>query len=81
MKFAAEIRTRGRGIPRVIRSAEEALDLIDVRLAPDLSKLPRWTFARALMLEALRTGKSRDLSTAIRQLREALRAEHWLVDV
>jgi hypothetical protein len=81
MKLATEIRTQGRGIPRVIRSVEEALDLIDVSLAPDLSKLPRWTFARALLLEALRTGKSRDLSTAIRQLGEALRAEHWLVDV
>jgi hypothetical protein len=81
MKFAAEIRTPGRGIPRGIRSVEEALDVIDVRLTPDLSKLPRWKFARALLLEASRTGKSRDLSTAIRQLREALRAEHWLVDV
>jgi hypothetical protein len=78
MKFDTEVHIQGRGIPRVLRTVEEALALIDKTLAPELARLPRWTFARALLVEAVRTEKSRDLATAVRQLKEALRAEHWL---
>lgn len=80
MDLAPEIHARGRGIPHVIRTVEQALDLIDRQLAPELASLPRWTFARALLVEAARTGKSRDMNTAIRQLKEALRFEHWLAE-
>lgn len=80
MKLASEIVTQGRGVPRVMRTVEQALAFIDSRLAPELACLPRWTFARALLAEAARTGKSRDMNTAIRQLKQALRNEHWLVD-
>jgi hypothetical protein len=50
---------------------EEAIRLIDRNLPPDLARLPRWTFARALLAEAMQTGKSRDMKAAVRQLRQA----------
>jgi hypothetical protein len=80
MDLASEVHTHGRGIPRVIRTVEQAIDLIDRKLGRELASKPRWTFARALLVEATRTGKSRDMNTAVRQLKEALRVEHWLVD-
>ena len=60
-------------------SAEDAIRLIDRNLPPELATQPRWTFARALLVEAIKTGKSRDLTTATRQLTQALRNERWLV--
>lgn len=80
MDLSAEVHAHGRGVPRVFRTVEQALAFIDKRLPPQLAGLPRWTFARALLVEAARTGKSRDMNTAIRQLKQALRNERWLVD-
>ena len=59
MKLPAEVRVRASGLPSVIRTVEEAIKLIDHNLPPDLARLPRWTFARALLAEAIQTGKSR----------------------
>lgn len=78
MKLPAEVRVRASGLPSVIRTVEEAIKLIDHNLPPDLARLPRWTFARALLAEAIQTGKSRDMKTAVRQLRQALQNEKWL---
>ena len=61
-------------------TVERAVAFIDKSILPELTKLPRWTFARALMVEALKTGKSRDLNTAVRQFRQALGNEKWLDD-
>ncbi len=82
-------RTRGRKLPAPISlraptlrgkidTIERAIAFIDKNLPPELAKLPRWTFARALFVEALKTGKSRDLNTAVRQFRQALGNEKWL---
>ena len=78
MKLPAEVRVRASGLPSVIRTAEEAIKLIDRNLPPDLARLPRWTFARALLAEAMQTGKSRDMKAAVRQLRQALQNDKWL---
>ena len=78
MKLPAEVRVRASGLPSVIRTVEEAIKLIDRNLPPDLARLPRWTFARALLAEAIQTGKSRDMKAAVRQLRQALHNEKWL---
>jgi len=78
MKLPAEVRVRASGLPSVIRTVEEAIKLIDRNLPPDLARLPRWTFARALLAEARQTGKSRDMKAAVRQLRQALQNEKWL---
>ena len=67
-------------MPSAFRTVEQALSFIDKGLPPELAKLPRWTFARALFAEAARTGKSRDMNTAIRQFKQALRNEHWLAE-
>jgi hypothetical protein len=77
MKLPAEVRVRASGLPSVIRTVE-AIKLIDRNLPPDLARLPRWTFARALLAEAMQTGKSRDMKAAVRQLRQALQNEKWL---
>lgn len=54
--------------------------MIDHELSPEIARLSRWTFARALLVEALKTGKARDLNTAFRQLKQALTNENWLTD-
>jgi hypothetical protein len=80
MKLPSEVHIRAPGVPPLIRTAEEAIHLIDRNLPPELTRLPRWTFARALLLEALRTNKSRDSKAALRQLQQALRNEKWLLE-
>jgi hypothetical protein len=76
-KLAEEIRTKG-GVVRRARTVEEALRLIDHDLPVELRNLPRWTFARALLLEVQRTGTKRDMKNAVRQLKQALSNEDWL---
>lgn len=77
MDLLTEIRVRASGKPSALRTVEAAIYFID-RLAPELAAMPRWTFARALLVEVTRTGKSRDMNAAVRQLRQALKNEHWL---
>ena len=78
MKFPIPIGVRAPGHRGEIASVKDALGFIDRRLPAELARLPRWTFAHALLLEAERTGKSRDLKAAVRQLRQALSNEKWL---
>jgi len=75
MKLPIKIST-GRG-SRVIRTCEEALRLIDQEVPSEVRKLPRWTFARELFVVAARTGKKRDITTALRQLSQAVSNEGW----
>jgi class 3 adenylate cyclase len=77
-KLPAPIAVRAPTLRGKIDTVERACAFIDKNLPPDLAKLPRWTFARALFAEALKTGKSRDLNTAVRQFRQALSNEKWL---
>lgn len=62
---------------RLIRNCEEALRFIDRDVPAEVRKLPRWTFARELFEVAARTGKQRDLTTALRQLNQAVSNEGW----
>jgi hypothetical protein len=78
MKFPTPVRVRVPGHRGEIASIKDALGFIDQNLPAELARLPRWTFAHALLLEAERTGKSRDLKAAVRQLRQALSNEKWL---
>jgi hypothetical protein len=80
MDLPAELHMRAPGTRCAIKTVEQALEIIDRDLPPEMARLPRWTFARALLTEALKTGKSRDLNTAFRQLGQALGNEHWLAD-
>jgi len=80
MKLPAEVHIRAPGIPPVLKTVEQVLQVIDKQLPPELARLPRWTFTRALLVEAERTGKSRDLTTAVRQLKQALSNEKWLTE-
>ena len=77
-KLPAPISVRAPTLRGKIDTVERACAFIDKNVPADLAKLPRWTFARALFVEALRTGKSRDLNTAVRQFRQALSNERWL---
>lgn len=78
MKLPTEIHLHAAGIRSVVATVEQAIDLIDRDLPPELARLPRWTFARALLVEAIRSGKSKDMKAAARQFRQALRNERWL---
>lgn len=75
-KLPSEIRVQAAGVPRVLRTVEDALAMIGV-LPPEIAQLPRWTFAKALLQEALKMQKSRDLKTAVRQLQQAISNEKW----
>jgi class 3 adenylate cyclase len=72
------VRLRAPGRRLRIATAQEAIAFIDKGMPKELATLPRWTFARALMVEAIKTGKSRDLTTATRQFRQAASNERWL---
>jgi hypothetical protein len=74
------IRTRGKGLRPQVRTVTEGIRLIDRELAAELRSLPRWTFARALLVQAERSRKKRDLICAARQLRQALSNEGWLLE-
>ncbi len=74
----SEVRIRAPGVRSVVKTVEQALNTIDREISPELARLPRWTFARALLVEAERTGKSRDLNAAFRQFKQALSNEKWL---
>ncbi len=78
--FPAPIRLRAPGCRPTLRSVDEALHMIDSELPAELARLPRWTFARALLVEASKTGRKRDLTAAMRQVRQALSNEGWLID-
>jgi hypothetical protein len=78
--FPNSIRTRGSGLRAEVRTVQEAIRLIDRELPGELQSLPRWTFARALLIEAERTKKKRDVLCATRQLKQALSNEGWLAD-
>jgi ribosomal protein S7 len=74
------IRTRAKGLRPLVRTVGEAIGLIDRELPVELRSLPRWTFARALLVQAERSRKKRDLICAARQLRQALSNEGWLAE-
>jgi hypothetical protein len=80
LAFPDTIQIRAKGIRASVRSVEEGLRLIDRELPAELNAQSRWTFARALLIEAERTKKKRDLVCAIRQLKQALSNEGWLVE-
>jgi hypothetical protein len=73
------IQTKASGIRPNVRSVEEALGLIDDELPAELRSLPRWTFARALLIEAGKSRKKADVARAARQLIQALENEGWLL--
>jgi hypothetical protein len=79
LSLPKQFRIKAQGIRPQVRTVREALGLIDDELPAELRSLPRWTFARALLLEAEKTRKKRDLTQAIRQLKQALENEGWLL--
>jgi DNA polymerase III gamma/tau subunit len=80
MQLSTQVHMRAPGMRSALATVEQAINFIDGELAPELARQARWTFARALLVEVLRTGKSRDMKAAVRQLRQALSNEHWLSD-
>src|SRR5665213_927627 len=72
MEFPEPIKTTGSGLRPLIRNTAEVIRLIDQDMSAELKRLPRWTFARELLLVADRSGKKRDLNHAYRQFRQAL---------
>ena len=80
LAFSETLRTRAQGIRPNVRTVREAVRLIDQELPRELRSLSRWTFARALLLEAEKSRKKRDLISAERQLKQALSNEGWLLD-
>ena len=80
LPFPDGVKTQKKGLRPLVRTVEEAIRLIDRELPQELRSLSRWTFARALLVEAERSKKKRDLNCAIRQLKQALSNEGWLAN-
>jgi hypothetical protein len=80
LALPAPIRLRASGCRPTLRTVDEAIDMIDSELPAELRRLPRWTFARALLMEAAKTGRKRDLTAAARQVRQAVANEGWLIE-
>ena len=78
LKLPGQIPVRAPGLRIKLKTVQQAIGMIDKNLPTELAGLSRWTFARALLVEAMRTGKSRDVNAAARQLSQALRNERWL---
>lgn len=78
LKLPKKIVVAAPGLRVELETVDRAVRFIDMNVPRELARLPRWTFARALFLEALQTRKSRDLRAAARQLRQALSNEKWL---
>jgi hypothetical protein len=78
LELLQHVYVRAPGTRVELRTVERAIGFIDKNVPQELAVLPRWTFARALLAEALKTRKSRDLRAATRQLTQALSNEKWL---
>jgi hypothetical protein len=78
--FPVAIRIRASGCRAVVCTVGEALEMIDKELPAELHRLRRWTFARALLEEASLTRRKKDLAAAVRQFKQALSNEAWLVE-
>ncbi len=74
------VRLHAPGCRPALRTVDEAIHMIDMELPEELRRLPRWTFARALLMEAAQSGRKRDLTAAVRQVRQALSNEGWLIE-
>jgi Adenylate and Guanylate cyclase catalytic domain len=81
MRLPAALRVRAPNVRLALDTVERALTFIDKSVPAKLARLPRWTFARALLIEAKQTGKTRDLKAANRRLLQALRNDRWLEEV
>ncbi len=68
------------GLRPVIKTVQEALKVIDQELPAELKQMPRWTFARELLVVAAASGKKRDAMYAFRQLKQALGNDRLLVE-
>jgi hypothetical protein len=75
-QFPGVIHINAAGYPRMLRTLEDALQMVE-KLPPEIARLPRWTFDKALRQEALKSKKSRDLKIATRQLQQAISNEKW----
>jgi class 3 adenylate cyclase len=78
LELPQRVGVRAPGVRLELATVEKSIRFIDKNVPLELATLPRWTFARALLVEALRTQKARDLRAAVRQLTQALSNERWL---
>ena len=78
LELPRRVHVRALGLRLELATVEKSIGFIDKNVPRELATLPRWTFARALLVEALKTRKARDLRAAVRQFSQALSNERWL---
>lgn len=78
LKLPQGVRVKAPGFRKELATVVTAIRFIDKHVPRELATLPRWTFARALLMEALKTQKRRDLQAAVRQLTQAVSNERWM---
>jgi hypothetical protein len=80
LTFPVAFHIRASGCRPEVRNVAQALEMIEDDLPAELRRLPRWTFAKALLEEANRSRRKKDLTAAARQFRQALSNEGWFVE-
>ena len=78
VQLAWPLRTHHCGLPAIVRTLGEAVDLIDEDLPETLRFRPAWREAKEMLVTAAETRSGRAVETATRLLERVLDDEGWL---
>ncbi len=78
IQLARPLRTQRCGLPEVVRTLGDALDLIDEDLPETLRFRPAWREVKEMLITAAETRTSRAVEDATTLLEHALKDEGWL---
>jgi hypothetical protein len=78
IQLARPLRTHHCGLPPLIRTLGDAIDLIDEDLPEALRSQPAWREVKEMLITAAETRTGRAVETATTMLERVLDAEGWL---
>ena len=75
LQLSRPVRTRHSGLPEIIRTLGDAVDMIDEHLPESLRISPVWQQVKDMLVTAAETRKGHDVETATALLERALQDE------
>jgi hypothetical protein len=78
IQLSRPLRTHRCGLPAVVRTLGDALDLIDEDLPETLRFRPAWRIVKEMLVTAAETRTGQDVEEATILLEHALAREGWL---
>jgi hypothetical protein len=79
IQLARALRTRRCGLPAIVRTLGDAVDLIDEDLPETLRFRPAWREVKEMLVTAAETRTGRAIENATTLLERVLEGEGWLV--